>query len=301
MNLEDLATAGGDLFFYMEVPRVALAKALNRYSSKRLIALSGEGAFMNPEVLVLGLRRARIPECHQYIKETGIPMLPFPEGMCALVDLALDTTVYGPANGDTVSVRLARYTFDHLTEQHRAPRVERFPLKPGVAIDDPITERLGRCLLDATLGVPLHSVFQDSVGAALHLHFALRYGGMRIQNSAGKGGLAPWQLRLSRAEIEMNLGSKMFIETLAKKCGLSASHFARAFTISTELSPHRFIMQRRVEKAQDLLKSTDCALVEIGLQCGFADQSHFNRVFSSIARTSPGKWRATHRRAKQLA
>jgi helix-turn-helix protein len=55
--------------------------------------------------------------------------------------------------------------------------------------------------------------------------------------------------------------------------------------------PHRWLMERRIEKAKQLLTDTTLSLAEIAIACGFADQSHFTRAFSRTAHSSPGAWR----------
>ncbi len=57
------------------------------------------------------------------------------------------------------------------------------------------------------------------------------------------------------------------------------------------VAPHRSLLNRRVELAKDLLRSRASSLSEIALRCGFADQSHFTRVFTRRAGVSPGAWR----------
>ncbi len=77
----------------------------------------------------------------------------------------------------------------------------------------------------------------------------------------------------------------------AQQCGLSVSHFARAFKETTGLPPHRWLIRRRVEVAEALLRNSRMSLTEVALTCGFADQSHFTRVFSRVVGISPGAWR----------
>ena len=78
---------------------------------------------------------------------------------------------------------------------------------------------------------------------------------------------------------------------IADACGLSLSHFARAFKQSTGLPPHRWLLQQRIYRSQDLLLHSDMPLSEIAIACGFSDQSHLNRVFVRVAGISPGAWR----------
>jgi AraC-like DNA-binding protein len=88
-----------------------------------------------------------------------------------------------------------------------------------------------------------------------------------------------------------SLEEELSLKHIARECRLSASHFVRAFTRSTGISPHRWLMQRRVDVAKCLMLSTDTSLVEISLKCGFSDQSHFTRVFAEATGETPGRWR----------
>ena len=80
---------------------------------------------------------------------------------------------------------------------------------------------------------------------------------------------------------------------LAALCRLSASRFAHAFKASIGVAPHRWLLQRRIERAKSLLKDSGEPLADIALRCGFADQSHFTRVFKRREGASPGVWRET--------
>jgi AraC-like DNA-binding protein len=110
-----------------------------------------------------------------------------------------------------------------------------------------------------------------------------------------KRGLAPWQLRRATEMFRSGLTENLKLQRVAEACRLSASHFSRAFRTSTGLPPHRWVMRKRVERAQDLLVGPFVPLAEIALTCGFADQSHFSRVFRVIRGVSPGAWRRQHR------
>jgi transcriptional regulator GlxA family with amidase domain len=56
-------------------------------------------------------------------------------------------------------------------------------------------------------------------------------------------------------------------------------------------SPYRWLLLQRVSRAKSLLRKADWSLADIAAACGFADQSHFTRVFTSIVGASPGAWR----------
>ena len=70
----------------------------------------------------------------------------------------------------------------------------------------------------------------------------------------------------------------------------SPSYFIKAFKTTTGRTPHRWLQEYRVGKAKGLLLRS-LSIAEIALECGFADQSHFTRVFRNVTGTPPGMWR----------
>lgn len=107
------------------------------------------------------------------------------------------------------------------------------------------------------------------------------------------GGLAPWQARRIKAEIEARCGESLKVSELAASLGLSASHFSRAFKASFGECAGDYLRGRRVERARRLMLEGRLGLAEIALQCGFSDQAHFSRVFSSAVGLPPHRWRRT--------
>ncbi|MHC2002886.1 helix-turn-helix domain-containing protein [Methylobacterium sp. CM6241] len=106
-----------------------------------------------------------------------------------------------------------------------------------------------------------------------------------------RGGLAPWQLRRMQDHIRADLCRSLHLQEVAEICGLSVSHFARAFRQSTGISPHAWLTRERIIKAKVMMRELNLTLAEIAIACGFADQSHFTRVFTKEQGTSPGRWR----------
>ncbi len=91
--------------------------------------------------------------------------------------------------------------------------------------------------------------------------------------------LAPARLAGVFGFVEENLAGPLRLADLADAAALSRAHFARAFHAATGQAPHRYILQRRLQRAHALLRRTDLAVGEIGAACGFADSAHFSRVY----------------------
>lgn len=106
-----------------------------------------------------------------------------------------------------------------------------------------------------------------------------------------RGGLAPWQVRQVTTHIDLQLGSSITTDDLARIARLSPCHFSRAFRESFGDSPHKYVMRRRVERAQGLMLATDLSLGRIAVECGLADQAHLCKLFLKIVGESPGMWR----------
>jgi AraC-like DNA-binding protein len=105
------------------------------------------------------------------------------------------------------------------------------------------------------------------------------------------GGLAPWQIHRLKAHVEANLAATIAIEQMAELCRLSVSHFARAFKASFGEPPHRYVVRQRIARAREMMLATDEPLSRVALDCGFADQSHFSRLFRRQEGESPNAWR----------
>jgi AraC family transcriptional regulator len=104
-------------------------------------------------------------------------------------------------------------------------------------------------------------------------------------------GLAPWQIERTVRLLLADLGVELPVGELARRCGLSRSHYAKAFKVSMGTPPHRWLVGQRVRRAREMLERTDESIAEIALSCGFADQSHLTRIFHAIVGTSPAAWR----------
>jgi AraC family transcriptional regulator len=116
-----------------------------------------------------------------------------------------------------------------------------------------------------------------------------------IGKSEGDCHLTQRRWREMEEFIEANLDMPLTVIDMAAHTGLSASHFSRAFSATLKMSPHAYLMTRRLTRAQQLLTSSNVSLAEIALMTGFADQSHLCRRFRETIGVPPSVFRRQYR------
>jgi AraC-like DNA-binding protein len=90
--------------------------------------------------------------------------------------------------------------------------------------------------------------------------------------------------------MEASLLRDVRLKELASVAGLSPSHFGRAFKASTGMTPNRWIIQRRIQLAQRLMRESGKSIVIASQMAGFANQSHFTKAFRAITGATPRVW-----------
>lgn len=125
----------------------------------------------------------------------------------------------------------------------------------------------------------------------------------RERGASKQGGLAPWQIKRVEQMIEDRISETISLDELARTIRLSTSYFSTAFKVSFGMSPHNYILSRRIGHAKLRMIESDAPLCEIALDCGLADQAHLCRVFRRITGTTPSSWRrlAAHPDASDAA
>jgi AraC family transcriptional regulator len=106
-----------------------------------------------------------------------------------------------------------------------------------------------------------------------------------------RGGLPAWQQKRVMEFIEEHLAEDVSLAVLAELADLSLFHFARAFTQSFGVPPHRYHMARRMDRARSLLQQPALSVTEIGIQIGFRETSSFTRAFRRFAGLTPTEYR----------
>lgn len=135
-------------------------------------------------------------------------------------------------------------------------------------------------------------VYLDSMLTVFSIHLLRHYSSAAGQPAPPRrGGLSARSWRDVSDFIDANLMSDLRIETLSKEAKLSPSHFLRAFRQTVGQSPHRYVLELRTRKAEQLILSTEHSLGEIAAACGFSSHSHLSSTMRRLRQTSPSELR----------
>lgn len=191
---------------------------------------------------------------------------------------------------DNLIFIVPQIALDEIADERGAGRVTQLSCQPGGVFDETVWH-LGNALLPA-LARPneIGSLYAEQLMLAINTYFAQAFGGMR-SNKDKAGSLAPWQFRRVTEAMTSVSDIDLSLKELAAQCGLSVSYFVRAFKVTTGDSPHQWILRNRIEKSKIMLANEEASLVEVAGCCGFADQSHFTRMFKSFVGVTPAVWR----------
>ncbi|WP_292443557.1 AraC family transcriptional regulator [Mesorhizobium sp.] len=217
-----------------------------------------------------------------------------PERSVSIRDLRENWTGEFRFTFDRISFRIG---FDDLREYAaEAGRPEFTLLRCGEGFHDASLYGLAQALIPA-LARPRQTsqLFLEQMGLATLAHLTQTYGGLHFP-AQRKGGLSARQEARATEFLSAQLSGEFSLTDLAEACGLSRSYFSKAFKKTFGKTPYRWLTEYRVAKACEFLRS-DMPISQVALACGFTDQSHLTRVFSSIMRETPGNWRRSSHNA----
>ena len=169
---------------------------------------------------------------------------------------------------------------------------ENHELVEQIGTEDPFLEHLCRSLSPA-LSDPSGSsqLYLDLMCRAVGTHITQRYGRTNIGTNSRWRTLSTLSVSRAKEYLESSLAGDVSMKDAAASLSMSPALFIKTFREATGMTPHKWVVQRRLDKAVTFLENTDLSISEIALACGFTDQSHFARVFSAHKGTSPRKWR----------
>lgn len=141
------------------------------------------------------------------------------------------------------------------------------------------------------------SLLAESFANVLTVYLIRHITGARRPKASADGILPRHKLHRVIEYIMENLEGSPTLEEMAKVVNLSPYYFARQFKAATGLAPYQFVITRRIERAQQLLRTNGgLGLAEVAFRSGFANQSHFCFHFKRIAGVTPRRFRENETR-----
>jgi len=163
-------------------------------------------------------------------------------------------------------------------------------LRSSCGRDHAISEILNLLFGEIELGGVSTRLYIDSLAHALTVR--LLFLGERTPGQT-RGPATLTRRKLSRVQelIESRLDAGLTLQELATAVGYSRSHFLRAFHATTGMTPHRYLLNCRIERARRLLGEAEMSIAQVAYCCGFSSQAHLTVAFRKVCGLTPGEYR----------
>jgi AraC family transcriptional regulator len=158
-----------------------------------------------------------------------------------------------------------------------------------LGVDDPQIHHIGLALkAELEAGCPSGSLYAESLATAIAIRLLQTYStANQTRSPHPQRGLTERELRTVIDYIDAHLADQLTLAALATQVRLSPCHFAYRFKQAAGLTPHQVVIQRRIDRAKQLLRNSELSLSDIADRVGFADQSHFSRHFKRCTGLTP--------------
>jgi AraC family transcriptional regulator len=167
-----------------------------------------------------------------------------------------------------------------------------FELSAAIGVRDPVISHIGLLARkELCEGGIRGRLYTESLGTALAGHLLRQYGTAPKAPTIHKGGLGPKPLKRVVDHINEHLEEELSLLELSRIADLSPHYFSTAFKASVGMPPHRYVIERRIDLARDMLRGSDTSISEIAYAVGFSSQSHLTANFRQTTGMTPRKFR----------
>lgn len=165
---------------------------------------------------------------------------------------------------------------------------DRIELIPYFVQPNPLVYQICLSLVQEFEANPASSkLYAESAATMLAIHL-LRHHSTRHHRALSKEGHPPnHQLDRAIDYIHAHLTDDISLKAIANYLGISRYHLCRMFKRSMGMSPHKYVLQQRVEKAKSMLHEGKLTISDIAIACGFSHQSHFSYHFKRFTGVTP--------------
>jgi len=194
--------------------------------------------------------------------------------------------------GEALLVAFSPQFMDQFLEEATGRHGAQADLVDSFGAPDPEIAAIGLALHDELGETGLGSeLYLDALVRQLAVALLRRHAMRPLESVAPGARISPHRLRQVREHIEVHLADALDIACLARIACMSPFHFAHAFRAATGKPPHRYVTERRMERAKVLLRDTQLPLADIAQSVGYSTQSHFSVGFRKHVQVPPGEYR----------
>lgn len=214
-------------------------------------------------------------------------------------DAAPGMLIVSPANVESTAIwSNARenivLSFDHQALEQLAARemdIDLPALEPlPFGTVDQTALKIGQALQQELAAEAPNDILVDALITVFSVHLLRKYRGGRPASL--KGQLSYQKRNILEDYLRANLGRKLTIAELSAVCGLSPTYFIHSFTRTYGKPPHRYIIELRLNAAEDLLRSHGLSIAQVAYATGFNSQSHLTTTMRKHRGTTPALLRS---------
>jgi AraC family transcriptional regulator len=198
-----------------------------------------------------------------------------------------------------IALRLQPEFLSNLHDSEPASRGASVRLVDNFGTRDPHLQSLaGRLLREVRTSGFGNLIYTEALAIEFGIHLLRQYcdadhgSNDRIPEATPR--LAAHKLRRAKEFIREHLGEDLTLDRIAGELAMSPFHFAHAFRQTTGVSPHRYVMDCRIDRAMRLLRETELPVSEVGQEVGIPSPSHFSLLFRRSTGSTPTRYRAEH-------
>lgn len=206
-------------------------------------------------------------------------------------EVALQWEDSGPPQLLQVYVRHSMY--EAAVQELYGCNVSEAEIMPRFAFQDPLLEQLALAIVAKLQdGCVEDGLYIDAIGQMIAIHLARYHSTYSGSARTPKAMEIPsWRIRRLVEFIEEHLGGDLSLETISAEVGISPLYLPRTFKAAVGQSPHQYVLERRIERAKNLLRNTDLPVMSIALSAGFSSQGHLSNWFMRRVGVTPSAYR----------